>query len=151
MNRHLSRLALAALLLGGAAASPIEASAARAKFRCVGVGRGGHAKGMTQAECRRAGGTVEKLEEEEREPARERRERAEPRETRESGAQPGFFDRLMNRDDRDAGERRDRRGDAGAPRGPSDFSCRGIGTGRHYAGMTKAECERMGGTVWERR
>ena len=96
-----------------------KSSHASVDFQCLGVGRGGHKKNMTEAECRKAGGTVER------------------------DSAPASMPAPVSRKHSSGGEEPRR---VSAPQGES-FSCRGIGSGHHYRGMTKEDCVRKGGTV----
>jgi hypothetical protein len=130
ITKRIAHLLLAAAVLApGAALPPLASAARKAKtdFSCVGVGRGGHSRGMTESECRRKGGTVERDGQEVPTPARQRATGG----RRGGGA---YTTPSSTRDEAPAYE-----GDK--------FSCRGIGSGHHYKGMTPADCERMGGTV----
>jgi hypothetical protein len=102
---------------------------AAAEFQCAGIGRGQHKKGMTQAECRKMGGTVERGDTE-KDPAPQRATSAPERSRRSRTSQTD--EPAQSREQLPAG---------------ANFSCRGIGTGHHYKGMTQADCKRMGGTV----
>ena len=101
-------------------------AAASADFQCAGIGRGGHKKGLTEAQCRKQGGTVER------------------------GGAPANMPSSMPT--WPAARRRaapvdESRGRSARPENGDRFSCKGIGSGHHYAGMTKSECVKMGGTV----
>jgi hypothetical protein len=91
---------------------------AGADFQCLGIGRGHHAKNMTEAQCAKAGGTVSKGGVEQAPAAKEIRQAPAAR-----------------------------MGRSGASSTDEKFSCRGIGTGHHTKGMTKADCIKMGGSV----
>jgi hypothetical protein len=124
-NRGIRYLLLAAILSPAFIYAPSadaarKSAASSASFQCMGIGRGHHSKNMTEAECLKQGGSVERDSGEKTVPVRAAApHRSAPAAApRRSGLIP-----------------------------EEKFSCRGIGTGHHTKGMTESDCVRMGGTV----